>query len=355
MKELNSRKQSLIIILIAITMLGFPGAQLSAAPISQTTPQDSEAVRKTPAELQQLVAPIALYPDALVAQILAACTYPTEVAEADRWLQRHTNIQGEQLATEVNRQSWDPSVKALTAFPPVLANLDKNLSWTSALGEAYFDQQQDVLDAVQVMRRQAQSAGNLQSTPQENVIDRGPTIVIEPVNADVCYLPSYNPWLVYGSPIVPYPGYLYDPWFGPPFIAFGPGIRLGFFGGYFWGWPAWGFDWGRRVVVFNHSAFVPRGPFFFHRFDRDRFRFGRNGAFDGNHGFRGFDRNRINGNGKEFRSFGEGPNLGNHSETPHSFGERNFGSRSWSHIGRGSGFGGGRRSSGALRGGGRHR
>ena len=135
----------------------------------ETTPATAEA----PEQLQQLVAPIALYPDALVAQILGASTYPTEVVQADRWLQQHSRLQGEQLAAAVDQQSWDPSVKALTAFPSVLANLDKNLSWTEALGAAYFNQQQDVLDAVQVMRQRAEAAGNLGTTPQERVVNEG--------------------------------------------------------------------------------------------------------------------------------------------------------------------------------------
>ena len=107
------------------------------------------AVQQSPQELQQLVAPIALYPDALVAQVLAASTYPTEIVEADRWMQSHSDLKGETLAAEVDKQPWDPSVKALTQFPSVLENMDKNLSWTSSLGDAYANQQQDVMDAVQ--------------------------------------------------------------------------------------------------------------------------------------------------------------------------------------------------------------
>ena len=236
-------------------------------PVSgQQLPQETTpAAAEGPEQLQQLVAPIALYPDALVAQILGASTYPTEVVQADRWLQQHSHLQGEQLAAAVDQQSWDPSVKALTAFPSVLANLDKNLSWTEALGAAYFNQQQDVLDAVQVMRQRAEAAGNLGTTPQERVVNEGPTIVIEPAYPDVCYVPLYDPWVVYGAPFAPYPGYFYDGWYGPPFISFGPAIGLGFFGGFHWGWPAWGFNWGRRVVVFNHNTYVSRSPFFFHR------------------------------------------------------------------------------------------
>ena len=120
-----------------------------------------QAAPQTPDQLQQLVAPIALYPDALVAQILAGATYPDQIVEADRWVQQHTDLKGEALAQAVDKQSWDPSVKALIQFPAVLANMDKNLSWTSAR-RAYVNQQQDVMNAVQVMRQRAESAGNLQ-------------------------------------------------------------------------------------------------------------------------------------------------------------------------------------------------
>lgn len=231
----------------------------------QVTQENSGAAAETPEQLQQLVAPIALYPDALVAQILAASTFPTEVVQSDRWVQQHSNLQAEQLAAAVDQQSWDPSVKALTAFPSVLANLDKNLSWTEALGDAYFNQQQDVLDAVQTMRQRAQDAGNLQSGAQERVSNQGSTIIIEPAYSDVCYVPNYDPWIVYGAPLAVYHGYFYDGWFGPPFVSFGPAISLGFFGGFGWGWPSWGFNWRNRVVVFNHNTYVSPSRYFFHR------------------------------------------------------------------------------------------
>src|SRR6202023_1765825 len=136
-----------------------------------------QAAQQTPEQLQQLVAPIALYPDALVAQILTAATYPDQVVEADRWLQEHNNLKGEELGKEVDKQPWDPSVKALVEFPSVLANMDKNLSWTSSLGDAYVNQEKDVMNAVQEMRDRAEKAGNLKSTSQENVKKEGKTIV----------------------------------------------------------------------------------------------------------------------------------------------------------------------------------
>src|ERR1700751_898611 len=158
--------------------------------------------QQTPEQLQQLVAPIALYPDSLVAQILAATTFPAEVVEADRWLQAHPDLKGDDLAKAVDQESWDPSVKALTAFPTVLGNMDKNISWTSSLGDAYYNQQQDVMDAIQVMRQKAQSAGNLKSTDQQTVQTQGSTIMIQPANPQIVYVPAYNPWIVYGGPIV---------------------------------------------------------------------------------------------------------------------------------------------------------
>jgi Protein of unknown function (DUF3300) len=255
--------------------------------VQATSPPAIQPVQLTAEQLQQLVAPIALYPDELVAEILAASTYPTQIVEAERWLQQNSSLKGAQLAGEVDKQSWDPSVKALTQFPSVLANMDKNLSWTSALGDAYFNEQQDVLNAVQVMRKRAQDAGTLKSTAQQNVATQGQTIIIQPTNPDIVYLPQYDPWIVYGAPLVVYPGYVPGPWVAAPIISFGVGFPLGWpFG---WAWDAWGCDWGDRVIVFNHNTFISRSPTFIHH--RDGFRFGG--------GFRGHEndfRGRAEGN-----------------------------------------------------------
>src|SRR5271165_4941190 len=145
---------------------------LSASQDGQAAAQNVQAppyAQQTSEQLQQLVAPIALYPDSLVAQILAASTFPEQVVVADRWLQAHPDLKGDALGQAVDQQPWDPSVKALTAFPSVLGNMDKNLSWTSSLGDAYYNQGQDVMDAIQVMRQRAQQAGTLKSTPQQTV------------------------------------------------------------------------------------------------------------------------------------------------------------------------------------------
>jgi uncharacterized membrane protein YgcG len=212
-------------------------------------------------ELDQLVAPIALYPDPLVAQILAAATYPTEIVEADRWLQEHPDLAGDALAKAVDAQPWDPSVKALAPFPGLLGMMDKNLSWTSSLGEAYVNGQQNVLDAVQAMRQRAQQAGNLNNTPHESITSDAGTIAIEPADPQVVYIPQYDPWAVYGEPLAYYPGWIDVPGFFSDGVGieFGVGFGIGFFGGYGWGWHSWGMDWHRHHLThgdhpyFSHS------------------------------------------------------------------------------------------------------
>jgi len=231
------------------------------------SPQGPPYTTQTPEELQRLVAPIALYPDSLVAQILAAATFPEQVVEADRWVQEHPDLKGDALAQAVDQMQWDPSVKALTAFPSVLGNMDKNLSWTSSLGDAYYNQQQDVMDAVQVMRQKAEAAGNLKNTPQQTVTTQGSTIVIQPAAPDVVYVPAYDPWLVYGAPIVIWPGWYHYPgiWFDGPFLSFGVGFGIGFFSGFGWGWHHWGFDWHNHAVLYNHARYYSPSRTFYNR------------------------------------------------------------------------------------------
>jgi hypothetical protein len=251
--------KQVLILLLCCSLVRFTAQAESFGPTGQSNEQSSVlSAQQSPQELQQLVAPIALYPDALVAQILAASTYPTEIVEADRWIQGHSELKGEELAKEVDKQPWNPSVKALTQFPSVLENMDKNLSWTSSLGDAYANQQQDVTDAVQAMRQQAHKAGHLNSNEQETVMTQGNTIIIEPANPEVVYVPAYDPWLVYGEPIAAYPG-----WYPVPGIfltgvgiGFGIGFGVGFLGGFGWGWHHWGYDWHGRTVTYNHNTYV---------------------------------------------------------------------------------------------------
>ena len=278
-------KRTLAMVLSCALILVTSGCASVAAPDAQTTaPSVSQPAQMTPEQLQQLVAPIALYPDELVAQILAASTYPTEIVEANRWLQQNSSLKGAQLASEVDKQSWDPSVKALTQFPSVLATMDKNLSWTSALGDAYFNDQQIVLNAVQVMRKRAQDAGTLKTTSQQNVTTQGQTIIIEPANPQVVYVPQYDPWIVYGAPLTVYPGYIAGPLIAAPVISFGIGFPIGWGFGWGWGWPAWGCNWGGGFVVFNHARFISRS----HTFFNHGHGFAHGGDFHG-HDFRGHE------------------------------------------------------------------
>jgi hypothetical protein len=209
-------------------------------------------------ELQQIVAPIALYPDALVAQVLGAATFPDQIAYANDWLQQNNNLQGSALMQAVNNQTWDPSVKALTQFPSVLDNLAKNLSWTSSLGEAYHTQANDVMNAVQALRAQAKAAGNLQSGSQITVVQQSPqTIVIEPTNPQVVYVPQYNPAVVYGTPYSP-PGYSTGAVVATGLLAFGAGVAVGAAinnnccG---WGYSSWNCNWHGGAVVYGGGAY----------------------------------------------------------------------------------------------------
>jgi hypothetical protein len=299
-------------------------------------PMPVQGAQPTPEQLQQLVAPIALYPDSLVAQILAAATYPEQIVEADRWLQQNPNLKGQQLATAVDQQPWDPSVKALTGFPSVLANMDKNLSWTSSLGDAYVNHQQDVMNAIQVMRQRAQAAGNLNSTPQEKVVRNGPDIVIDPIDPAFVYVPQYDPWLIYGAPLVPWPGWYWYPglYLTGPGIAFGLGFGIGFFAGFGWGWHNWGFDWHHHAVLFNHANYITHSTTFINRntFVHSRAFNNRSTVFRGGGGFRG--------------SFGANPRAGAFSGFNRGGEARGFSERGFSSFGgaRGGGFhGGGRR------------
>jgi hypothetical protein len=266
-------RQGLAVVLSALMIMipmGQSNAFAQSAPLpnaGQTAPADADDSQQAPQgqplsadQLDQLVAPVALYPDALVAQVLAAATYPTQVVEADRWRQSQGNASAEQIAEGAETHNWDPSVKALTAFPTVLAQMDRNLQWTTDLGNAYYNQPQDTMDSVQAMRQKAQAAGQLRNTPQQVVTNEGGSIAIAPANPQVVYVPVYNPWAVYGSPYPIYPGYYYAPppgiFFGGLAIGFGVGIGIGAFSHWGWGWNRWGVGWHERAIFVNHNTFI---------------------------------------------------------------------------------------------------
>ena len=269
------------VVCCSLLLAGAPADALQQSTESQTAPpaQDSSAstspapavALQTADQLDALVAPIALYPDALVAQILGAATLPDEVAYANDWLQQNSNLTGDALTQAVNQQSWDPSVKALTQFPSVMSDLAKNLSWTSSLGQAYVNQQSDVMTAVQVMRAKAQAAGTLQSSSQITVVQQSPsTIVIKPANPNVVYVPQYNPTVVYGTPYV-VPAYTPPVAVATAGISFAAGVAVGAViggggyvgggfvggGGFGWGFGAWGCNWGGGGgVSFNNNTYI---------------------------------------------------------------------------------------------------
>ena len=218
----------------------------------------------SPDQLNDLVAPIALYPDPLLSQVLVACTYPLEVVQAYQWAQRNPGISGPALTQAAQQQDWDASVQALAVFPDVLKRLNDDVAWTTNLGNAFLAQQQDVMDAVQRMRQKAQQAGKLQSTEQQNVTtatDAGqPYIEIEPANPQVIYVPVYDPMWIWGPPM----WYPYPQWWWPPrsfltgglYFGFGGPINVGFYYGAGWhGWGGWGWHpgWGSRTVIVNNS------------------------------------------------------------------------------------------------------
>jgi hypothetical protein len=223
----------------------------------------------SPDQLDGLVAPIALYPDPLISQILVASTYPLELVQAYQWMQRNPGLTGPALTQAAEQQNWDPSIQALVVFPEVMKRLNEDVTWTTNLGNAFLSQQGDVMDAIQRMRQSAQQAGKLTTTPQERVVqttDAGrPVLEILPANRDVIYVPVYDPVWIWGPPIYyPYPRWYWGP---PPasgiFFGFGPGIHIGaYFGGGWGGWGGWGWHpgWGNRTVVVNNT-FITRNNF----------------------------------------------------------------------------------------------
>ncbi len=368
-------KQGLVFLLSWALLFTTLPQNLTAQDAPAPPPQDAQApappapayAQQSPEELQRLVAPIALYPDSLVAQILAASTFPEEVVEADRWVQEHPDLKGQALGQAVDQQPWDPSVKALTAFPSVLGNMDKNLSWTSTLGDAYYNQQPDVMDAVQVMRHKAQQAGALKSTPQEVVRDDGPDVDIEPAEPDEVYVPAYDPWAVYGYPIAAWPGWYPYPgiWFGCPYLSFGLGFGIGWFGGFGWGWGHWGFNWGGRYAMFGGGRYFSRSRTFYNRSNFYRGGVARGGvgrggvARDGVGNRPGAAARPFNGNRQAARGYAaprgqSGVRSGAFSGYGHGGQARSFSSRGRASIGGGGGSHGGGTRGGGGHGGGRH-
>jgi len=233
----------------------------AAASMQDAQPAQADA-KLPPQELDSLVAPIALYPDSLLSQALVASTYPLEIVQLQQWLEGHKDLKDKALTDAAMKQPWDPSVQAMAVLPDLVKQLAGNIQWTTDLGNAFLAQQNDVMDAVQRMRKKAKDNGNLKTSDQQKVettvIESKETIVIQPSSPDVIYVPSYNPTVVYGPPPYPYPPITYPPpgyYAAGMAISFGVGMMVGAaFGG---GW-GWGCGWGgnNNVTINNNNNFV---------------------------------------------------------------------------------------------------
>jgi hypothetical protein len=258
-KRLNAELRVFVAIICAFALT--PGDTLAYASFSQQAPapsQTNQGSKVSADQLDSLVAPIALYPDPLLAQTLAAATYPLEIIQLQQWLEKNKNLKDKALADAVAKQPWDPSVQALAALPDVVKRLANDIQWTADLGNAFLAQQGDVMDAVQRMRKKAQDKGNLKSNEQQKVetqvIESKSVIVVEQANPQVVYVPSYDPVVVYGAPIYPYPPIYYPPagyYAAGIAISFGVGVMMGAFWSGGWGWGCgWG---GHNNVYVNHN------------------------------------------------------------------------------------------------------
>ncbi|HXZ80890.1 MAG TPA: DUF3300 domain-containing protein [Terriglobales bacterium] len=232
--------------------------QQAAAPAA---PADQASAKLPPDQLDSLVAPIALYPDPLLAQTLAASTYPLEIIQLQQWLEKNKNLKDKALVDAVSKQPWDPSVQAMAALPDVVKRLASDIQWTTDLGNAFLAQQSDVMDAVQRMRKKAQDSGNLKSNEQQKietkVVESKQVIVVQQASPEVVYVPSYNPTVVYGAPAYPYPPIYYPPpgyYAAGMAISFGVGVAMGAAWGGGWGW---GCGWGGNndITINNNNNF----------------------------------------------------------------------------------------------------
>ena len=261
-KFLRATYRYLLVLVGTIAIV--PGDTLPYMP-SPRSPQaaspQQQAAKIPPDQLDSLVAPIALYPDPMLAQTLAASTYPLELIQLQQWLTKNPGLKDKALADAVAKQPWDPSIQALAGLPEVVKRLADDIQWTTDLGNAFLAQQSDVMDAVQRMRKKAQDTGNLKSTEQQKVetkvIESKSVIVVEQADPQVVYVPSYDPVVVYGPPVYPYPPIYYPPagyYAAGIAISFGAGVMMGAFWGGGWGW---GCGWGgnNNININNNNNF----------------------------------------------------------------------------------------------------
>ena len=245
----------MILVMFLCVNLGVPPGLMGQEAKQEAAKQEGPAFR--PEEVDQMVAPIALYPDSLLAQVLVASTYPLEIVQAARFVKQNKELKGEKLMAAAKDKDWDPSVKAMLEFPDVLLMMDEKIEWTAKLGDAFLDQQRDVMESIQRLRRKAQESGNLKTTKEQKVVVEQETkvIVIEPANPQVVYVPAYNPTVVYGAwpypAYPPYPVYPYGYVAGAALFSFGVGVAVGAAWG---GYGGWGAGWGNNEININNST-----------------------------------------------------------------------------------------------------
>jgi hypothetical protein len=257
-KRAGATLRSLLVIVCMVVVATDDALSYLSPAWQQSTSAQNQTVKVPPDQLDSLVAPIALYPDPLLAQALAASTYPLEIIQLQQWLEKNKNLNDKALADAVAKQSWDPSVQAMAALPDVVKRLADDIRWTTDLGNAFLAQQSDVMEAVQRMRKKAQDKGNLKSTEQQKVetkvIESKSVIVVEQANPQVVYVPSYDPVVVYGPPIYPYPPIYYPPYgyyAAGMALSFGVGVMMGAFWSGGWGWGCgWG---GNNDITINRN------------------------------------------------------------------------------------------------------
>jgi hypothetical protein len=260
---LRKVSQYFLAFLCAVSLV--PGDAIQACQSQQATPpaEEEQAPKIPPDQLDSLVAPVALYPDPMLAQVLAASTYPLEIIQLQQWLEKNKNLKDKALVDAVEKQPWDASVQGLAALPDVVKRLANDIQWTTDLGNAFLAQQSDVMEAVQRMRKKAEGNGNLKSNEQQKVetkvVESKQVIVIEQAKPEVIYVPSYNPTVVYGAPVYPYPPVAYPPpgyYAAGVAISFGVGLAMGAAWGGGWGYNCgWGGGGNNNITINNNNNF----------------------------------------------------------------------------------------------------
>jgi hypothetical protein len=248
------------------SLLAAPAGALPAGQTAQAADQAAQAASPEESaklsndQLDSLVAPIALYPDPLLAQCLVASTYPLDIVAAQQWLAKNSTLKGDDLVKAAEKQDWDPSIQALVSLPDALKVMSENIKWTADLGDAFLAQENDVMDAVQRMRAKAKDAGKLSSTEQQKVetttVESKTVIEIQPTSTQVVYVPTYSPTVIWGPPVYPYPPMYYPPYYGGAFIGFGVGIAVGIGMSGGWGWNCGWHGGGNTININNNNNYV---------------------------------------------------------------------------------------------------